>query len=172
MRFTCEKYLLSLAVSTAGRAAASKSPVSALEGLLLEAGETGVRITGFDLKKGIYTSFAADVAEPGSVVISARLFGEIVRKLPDGIVSVDSDTYNMVHITCGNADYKVAGTPSEDYPELPAMDHGSSIVLSQETLSGMISQTGFAISTNESPFPPMRAGLYIPEPCSRWREAC
>ena len=150
MRFTCEKYLLSLAVSTAGRAAASKSPVSALEGLLLEAGETGVRITGFDLKKGIYTSFAADVAEPGSVVISARLFGEIVRKLPDGIVSVDSDTYNTVHITCGNADYKVAGTPSEDYPELPAMDHGSSIVLSQETLSGMISQTGFAISTNES----------------------
>ena len=150
MRFTCEKYLLSLAVSTAGRAAASKSPVAALEGLLLEAGETGVRITGFDLKKGIYTGFAADVAEPGSVVLSARLFGEIVRKLPDGIVSVDSDTYNTVHITCGNADYRVAGTPSEDYPELPAMDHGSSIVLSQETLSGMISQTSFAISTNES----------------------
>ena len=57
MRFTCEKYLLSLAVSTAGRAAASKSPVSALEGLLLEAGETGVRITGFDLKKGFIHRF-------------------------------------------------------------------------------------------------------------------
>ena len=150
MKFTCEKYLLSLAVSTAGRAAASKSPVTALEGLLLEAGEAGVRVTGFDLKKGIYTNFAADVAEPGSVVISARLFGEIVRKLPDGIVTVESDSYNTVHVSCGNADYNVAGTPSEDYPELPAMDHGSSVVLEQDTLAGMIAQTSFAISSNES----------------------
>ena len=77
MRFTCEKYLLSLAVSTAGRAAASKSPVSALEGLLLEAGETGVRITGFDLKKGIYTSFAADVAEPVEAMIAPVALGRL-----------------------------------------------------------------------------------------------
>ena len=150
MKFTCEKYLLSLAVSTAGRAAASKSPVAALEGLLLEAGESGVRVTGFDLKKGIYTNFAADVSEPGSVVISARLFGEIVRKLPDGIVTVASDEYNTVNVRCGNADYNVAGTPSEDYPELPSMDHGSSITISQDTLASMISQTSFAISANES----------------------
>ena len=79
MKFTCEKYLLSLAVSTAGRAAASKSSIPAQEGLLVEAGETGVRITGYDLKKGIYNTFAADVADPGSVVIPAKLLGEIVR---------------------------------------------------------------------------------------------
>ena len=150
MKFTCEKYLLSQAVSTAGRAAASKSPVAALEGLLLEAGEAGLRVTGFDLKKGIYTSFPADVAEVGSVVISARLFGDIVRKLPDGIVTVASDEYNTVRITCGNADYNVAGTPAEDYPELPVMDHGSRIVLGQEVFARMISQTSFAISSNES----------------------
>ncbi|MBO6040918.1 MAG: DNA polymerase III subunit beta [Oscillospiraceae bacterium] len=150
MKFTCEKYLLSMAVSTAGRAAASKSPVPALEGLLLEAGESGVRVTGFDLKKGIYTGFAADVSEPGSVVISARLFGEIVRKLPDGIVTVASDEYNTVNVRCGNADYNVAGTPAEDYPELPAMDHGSRVVMPQDTLASMISQTRFAISTTES----------------------
>ena len=150
MKFTCEKYLLSLAVSTAGRAAASKSPVPALEGLLIEAGEAGVRVTGFDLKKGIYTNFAADVAETGSVVIPARLFGDIVRKLPDGIVTIASDEYNTVNIVCGNADYNVAGTPAEDYPELPAMDHGSSITIAQDTLSGMIAQTSFAISNNES----------------------
>ena len=150
MKFTCEKYLLSLAVSTAGRAAASKSPIPALEGLLLEAGEAGVRITGFDLKKGIYTNFAADVAQTGSVVLSARLFGDIVRKLPDGIVTVASDEYNSVNITCGNADYNVVGTSAEDYPELPSMDRGSSITVSQEILSGMIAQTSFAISTNES----------------------
>ena len=150
MKFTCEKYLLSLAVSTAGRAAASKSPIPALEGLLVEAGEAGVRVTGFDLKKGIYTNFAADVAETGSVVLSAKLFGDIVRKLPDGIVSVSGDENNCVRIVCGNADYSVIGTPAEDYPELPSMDRGSTVTVGQEILSGMIAQTSFAISTNES----------------------
>jgi len=150
MKFTCEKYLLSLAVSTAGRAAASKSPIPALEGLLMEAGEGGVRVTGFDLKKGIYTNLAADVAAVGSVVLSAKLFGDIVRKLPDGIVTVSSDEYNNVNIVCGNADYNVVGTPADDYPELPSLDRGSRLTVSQETLSGMIAQTSFAISTNES----------------------
>ena len=150
MKFTCEKYLLSLAVSTAGRAAASKSPIPALEGLLLEAGESGVRITGFDLKKGIYTNFDADVSTPGSVVLSAKLFGDIVRKLPDGIVTVASDENDAVNIVCGNADYSVAGTPSEDYPELPSLDFGSKVSVSQEKFSQMISQTSFSISTNES----------------------
>ena len=66
MKFTCEKYLLSLAVATAGRAAASKSPIPAMEGLLIEAGHN-VRITGYDLKKGIYTTFEADVSAPGTM---------------------------------------------------------------------------------------------------------
>ena len=59
--------MLSLAVATAGRAAASKSPIPAMEGLLIEAGHN-VRVTGYDLKKGIYTTFEADVSAPGSVV--------------------------------------------------------------------------------------------------------
>lgn len=150
MKFTCEKYLLSLSVSTAGRAAASKSAIPALEGLLVEAVESGVRITGFDLKKGIYNSFAADVADPGSVVIPAKLLGEIVRKLPDGIVTVSSDEYNAVNIVCSRADYNIIGSSAEDYPELPSMEHGSTITISQEALSGMIAQTSFAISTMES----------------------
>ena len=108
MKFTCEKYLLSLAVATAGRAAASKSPIPAMEGLLIEAGHN-VRVTGYDLKKGIYTTFEADVSAPGSVVINAKLFGDIVRKLPDGIVSVCSDENNAVNIACGNADYNISG---------------------------------------------------------------
>ena len=149
MKFTCEKYLLAQAVATAGRAAASKSPIPALEGLLLEAG-TNVRVTGYDLKKGIYTTFAADVAVPGSVVLSARLFGDIVRKLPDGIVMVCADEYNSVNIRCGNADYNISGTPAEDYPELPSMDHASTVSLAQDVFARMISQISFAVSANES----------------------
>ena len=149
MKFTCEKYLLSLAVATAGRAAASKSPIPAMEGLLIEAGHN-VRITGYDLKKGIYTTFEADVSAPGSVVINAKLFGDIVRKLPDGIVSVCSDGNNAVNIACGNADYTISGTASDDFPELPSLDYSSNLSLPQDTMARMIAETSFAISTNES----------------------
>ena len=149
MKFTCEKYLLSLAVATAGRAAASKSPIPAMEGLLIEAGHN-VRGTGYDLKKGIYTTFEADVSAPGSVVINAKLFGDIVRKLPDGIVSVCSDENNAVNIACGNADYNISGTASDDFPDLPSLDYCSNLSLPQDTMARMIAETSFAISTNES----------------------
>jgi len=149
MKFTCEKYLLSLAVATAGRAAASKSPIPAMEGLLIEAGHN-VRVTGYDLKKGIYTTFEADVSAPGSVVLNAKLFGDIVRKLPDGIVSVCSDENNAVNIACGNADYNISGTASDDFPDLPSLDYCSNLSLPQDTMARMIAETSFAISTNES----------------------
>ena len=149
MKFTCEKYLLDAAVATAGRAAPPKSPVPALEGILVEATQN-VTLTGYDLKRGIFTTFAADVSIPGSVVLPARIFGEIVRKLPDGIVTVVSDDNNMVNISCGNADYNIMGNDSEDYPELPSMDYANSLTLTQERLGRMINETNFAVSDNES----------------------
>ncbi len=152
MKFQCEKYVLDAAVSTASRAAAAKSPVTALEGLLLEASvEGGVRITGYDLKKGIYTDIPADVSKAGSVVLAAKIFGEIVRKLPDGIVTVVSDDNNKTHINCGKADYDIMGSDAMDYPELPDMDeHTVDIIARQDVLGRMIRETNFAVSDNES----------------------
>ncbi|NLH02015.1 MAG: DNA polymerase III subunit beta [Clostridiales bacterium] len=149
MKFTCEKYLLQSAVATASRAAASKSPNPVLEGLLIEAA-AGVKITGYDLVKGIYTNFAADVAEPGSVVISARLFDNIVRSLPDDIVTISSDDTNMTRIVCGNADFSIMGMYSDGYPELPSVEHQKSVSIPQKTMKEMINQTIFAVSDNES----------------------
>ena len=149
MKFTCEKYLLQSAVATSSRAAASKSPNPALEGLLIETG-SGVKITGYDLVKGIYTSFAADVAEPGSVVGSARLFDSIVRSLPDDIVTVSADDSNMISITCGNAEFSIMGMYSDSYPELPSVEHQKSVSIPQKTMREMINQTLFAVSDNEA----------------------
>ena len=149
MKFTCEKYLLQSAVATSSRAAASKSPNPALEGLLIETG-SGVKITGYDLVKGIYTSFAADVAEPGSVVVSARLFDSIVRSLPDDIVTVSADDSNMISITCGNAEFSIMGMYSDSYPELPSVEHQKSVSIPQKTMREMINQTLFAVSDNEA----------------------
>lgn len=87
---------------------------------------------------------------PGSIVLNARLFGDIVRKLPDGVVTISADENNMARITCGNADFSIMGTPAEDYPELPSMDYSSSLSLPQGILAHMIAETSFAVSDNES----------------------
>ena len=149
MKFSCEKYILQQAISTAARCAASKSPIPALEGLLVEAGQE-VRVTGYDLKKGIYTKFSADVAEAGSIVLNARLFGEIVRNLPDGIVTVAVENGFQTTITCEASAFSIMGTDSGEYPELPSVERQSGISIPQNVLSKMIHQTIFAVSDNES----------------------
>lgn len=149
MKFSCEKYLLQQAINTASRCAATKSPIPALEGLLIEAGQE-VRITGYDLKKGIYTKFPADVAESGSIVLNAKLFGEIVRSLPDGIVTVAVETGYQTAITCEASAFSIMGTDSSEYPELPSVEKQSTVSIPQNLLSKMIRQTIFAVSDNES----------------------
>ena len=148
MKFTCEKYILQAACVTVSRATASKSPIPALEGLLIEA-ETGVKITGYDLKKGIYTNIAADVEESGSIVVGARLFGEMIRRLPDGIVKISSDKNNNVNVKCGKSEFNFMGINSEDYPEMPVVDGLKNIKLPQKILKSMINQTIFSVSDND-----------------------
>lgn len=149
MKFSCEKYLLQQAINTASRCAAAKSPIPALEGLLIEAGQE-VRITGYDLKKGIYTNFPADVAESGSIVLNAKLFGEIVRSLPDGIVTIAVENGFQTVITCEASAFSIMGTESSEYPELPSVEKQSAVSIPQNILNKMIRQTIFAVSDNES----------------------
>ncbi len=149
MKFSCEKSLLQAAVTTASRCAAAKSPIPALEGLLIQAG-TDVCVTGYDLKKGLYTNIPADVAEPGSIVLGARFLNDIVRSLPGGIVTISTEKDMNVRIVCGDADFSTVGTDSGDYPELPSVDKERYIAVPQNILSRMIRQTIFAVSDNES----------------------
>ena len=150
MKFSCEKYLLNQAIGIASRCAASKSPIPSLEGLLIQAGGETVTITGYDLKKGIYTSFPADVAVPGSIVLNCKLFGEIVRSLPDDIVTVDVESGFNTKITGGDSEFAIIGSDSDEYPELPVVDKQDSVTVPQNILGKMIRQTVFAVSDNES----------------------
>ena len=148
MKFSCEKSVLQSAVIIASRAAASKSPIPALEGLLLQA-MNDLRVTGYDLKEGIYTNVGADVEEPGAIVVGARLFGEMIRRLPDGIVSVSTDSSNTVNVKCGRSDFRSMGMAAGDYPEMPSVDGVNDITLPQKTLRSMINQTIFAVATSD-----------------------
>ena len=148
MKFNCEKALLQAAIATASRAVSPKSSIPALEGILLEAGEE-LRLTGYNLETGIRTLVPADVLQTGSLVLGARLFGEIIRKLPDDMVTFQSDNY-MVNIKCGMSEFNILATDPEEFPELPAVEYQNCIYLPQSRLKAMISQTLFAVSDNES----------------------
>ena len=148
MKFSCEKALLSAAVSVTSRAVAAKSSIPAMEGILIEAGAT-LRLTGYNLETGIQATVPAEVTEAGSLVLSARLFGEIVRKMPDDVVVFSSQGYT-VNIKCGLSEFNILGTDPEEFPELPAVDQQNALTIGQPALRSMIAQTLFAVSDNES----------------------
>jgi DNA polymerase-3 subunit beta len=136
---------------TAARATASKSPVPALEGLLIEATESGlVRVTGYDLKTGIVSELEADVKESGAVVLNARLFGEIIRRLPGDEVSVSIAAGMQTRIECGVTSFELIGSPAEDYPSLPGTEGQTVIKIGAPQLRDMLARTLFAIATDET----------------------
>ena len=149
MKFSCEKTLLQAAVNTASRAVSSKSSIPALEGVLLHA-DTTLTISGYDMKTGIRTTVDADITETGTLVLSTRLFGDILRHLPDDVVVLQSDNNLNVKLTCGDAAYDILAISAEDYPDLPEVEDQHSVTITQTTLRAMISQTSFAVSTNEA----------------------
>ena len=149
MKFSCEKAILQSAVTTAGRVVAPKSSIQALEGILVEADVTGLHLSGYNLETGIITNVSADVAEGGAIVLSARLFGEMLRNMPDDMVTVQTSDYS-IHLQSGPTCYDVTGSSDEDFPELPSVSDGSTLTIAQGALKAMISQTIFAVSDNES----------------------
>jgi len=149
LRFSCEKSLLQNAVAIAGRAVSAKSSISALEGILLE-GENNLTLTGYNMQTGIRTSFDAQIEESGRIVLNARLFGDIIRRMPDDVVVFSSDSHYVVKITCGDASYDIVGLNADDYPEMPEVEDDCTISINQGTLKSMIGETSFAVSTNES----------------------
>ena len=150
MKFSCEKLLLLSAILTVSRATVTKSPIPLLEGLLLEAEDNSVRLTGYDLKTGIVTNVPAEVDNPGGIVLNARLFGEIIRKMPGQYVTIAVNSGYVAEISSEMSDFEILGSPTSDYPELPTVVEQDTIEISESILKKMISQTNFAVSDNES----------------------
>ena len=147
--FECEKVLLQNAINLTGRAVSPKSSIPALEGLLLQA-ETGITLSGYNMNTGIRSSVPANVQEGGRVVLSARLFGDIVRRMPDDMIRVTVNDNLLVRLTCGDADFEISGLDAADFPELPNVEEESSLTIRQNLFRDMIDQTVFSVSTNEA----------------------
>ena len=148
MRFTCEKSMLVQGLNIAGRTVASKSTLTAIEGILCKAG-IGLNLTGYNMETAITYQIDADVADPGECILPAKLFGDIIRRLPEGPVTVVVDGDYKVSIRAGYASFTISAESAEDYPDLPDVNEGKAIRIPQSALKELISGTIFAVSENQ-----------------------
>ena len=148
MRFTCEKNMLVTGLNITGRTVAQKSSLSAIEGILCRAG-SGLSLTGYNMETAIIYEIEAEVTEAGECVIPAKLFGDIIRSLPEGPVTVVVDENYKVYIRSGYASFTISAEPAEDYPELPEVGSGRSVRIPQTALKELINGTIFAVSENQ-----------------------
>ena len=148
MRFTCEKSMLVQGLNIAGRAVAQKSSLSVIEGILCRAGH-GLSLTGYNMETAITYEIEAEVTDPGDCILPAKLFGDIIRRLPEGPVTVVVDETFKVSIRSGYASFTISAESADDYPDLPDVNAGRAIQIPQSRLKELIGGTLFAVSENQ-----------------------
>lgn len=150
MKFVCNRSKLSEAVTNVQRAVAPKSVKPILEGILLKAENGKLQLSGYNMEMCITTSIDAEIQSEGSSVVTAKLFSDIIRKLPEDKIAIETDDKNIFYISSGKSDYRIMGMPAEDYPEIPSITGSDIVKIEAERLSSMIRQTIYAITENEA----------------------
>lgn len=152
MIFTCDKQKLNEAVTVVGRAAAPKSSLPALEGILLEAAQDKITLSAYDLEIAVTVTIPANVEAEGTMVMPAKLFGDIVRKLPNTNVKVVTDEKFHTKITGDNVKFTILGMSAVEYPDLPGCIEGDELAVEVNVFRNLLKQTVFAAAeTDERP---------------------
>ena len=152
MKFICNTRELSTACNNVIRAVSTKVTIPTIEGILIECGSNTLSLTGYDFEFGINTIMNVDVVEPGAIVINAKVLCDIIRKLNNDEVTIETNG-TSVSIISGAAQYNITGIDADDYPELPSVNNGKKIELEQSIIYSMINQTVFAVADTESSKP-------------------
>ncbi|MBE7026966.1 MAG: DNA polymerase III subunit beta [Ruminococcaceae bacterium] len=150
MKFICDKASLIEAINTVQKAVSPKSTLPILEGILLECNNGKVILTGNDLEISIKYEIEASVSEEGSIVLNSRMFGDIIRKLPDAPVLIESDENNITNIKCVNVDFNISGLLASEFPKITEVTRDNFIKVENSKLKKMIKQTIFAVSLREN----------------------
>ncbi|MBQ5952422.1 MAG: DNA polymerase III subunit beta [Lachnospiraceae bacterium] len=137
-------------INIAMKAVPTRTSLPILECFLLEAKEGRVTLTANDMEMAIKTTLNAEVAENGKVAIDAKLFSEIVRKMPEEEVRIEVTESLQVKITSGKTHFEIPGKDGGDFVDMPSMEKGTPIVVSQMTLKDIIEETIFSIAPNEN----------------------
>lgn len=150
MKIKCLRSNLQASLNIVSKAVSTKTNMPILECILIEAHANEVKLTANDLELGIETTLEGDVIEMGRIAIEAKLFNDIVRKMPDSEIFIETTEDYKTIIRCEKAKFVIASKSGEDFTELPSIKKEKSITLSQFTLREVIRQTIDFISDNES----------------------
>lgn len=150
MKILCTKSNLVKGVNIVSKAVPSKTTMPILECILIDATTDIIKFTANDMELGIETVVEGEIAKKGLVAIDAKIFSEIVRKLPDNEVVIECDSNLQTTITCEKAKFSISAKSGDDFSYLPYVEKTEMITLSQFTLKEIIRQTIFSIADNES----------------------
>ena len=150
MKIICSKSNLVKGVGIVSKAVPSKTTMPILECILIDASMNVIKLTANDMELGIETRIEGEILEHGIIALNAKIFSEIVRKLPDNDVVIEVGADNQTLITCEKAKFTIAAQSGEDFSYLPAIEKEDSITISEFTLKEVIRQTIFSIAQNEN----------------------
>lgn len=146
--FSKQDLLKSVGISL--KAVPSKTTMPILGCILIDASSNEIKFTSNDMELGIETKVAGTIVEKGIVALDARIFSDIVRKLPENDVTITTDANLNTTITCEKAKFNIPGKSGEDFAYLPLIEKSEGITISQFTLKEVIRQTIFSIAANEN----------------------
>lgn len=150
MKIICSKADLLNSVNIVMKAVPAKSTMPILECLVIEVKNGIIKLTANDMELGIETLVKGEVIADGVIAINAKIFADIIRKLSDNDIIIETDDNFMAHISCEKAKFDIAGKSNDEFPLIPKIERDCSIELSQFSLKEIIRQTVFSISDNES----------------------
>lgn len=150
MKLIFTKSDLNTAVGIVMKAVPSKTTMQILECILIDASTNEIKFTANDMELGIETKVQGEIIEKGKVAIDAKLFSEIVRKLPDNDITLETDHNYTTTITCEKSKFNIAGKSGNDFSYLPIIEKDHFISISQFQLKEVINQTIFSITMNDN----------------------
>lgn len=150
MKIICSKASLFNGVQIVSKAVPSKTTMTILQCILVNASENQIKLTANDTELGIETIIDGEIVEKGIIALDAKIFLEIVRRLPDSDITIETDSNFMTTITCENAKFNIIGKSGEDFSYLPNIEKQNSIMMTQFTLKEIIRQTLFCTADNDN----------------------
>lgn len=153
MIFSVERNVFLDAVSRLSRIVSSKTSYPELEGILICAEQGKLTLIAYNLEMSMQKELYARTEEDGEIVISARILGDIFKRLSGPTVQISTDDKNVCHITCGSAVFDIPGMDAVNFPETPSFADGKEFSLKGETLAEMTEGTAFAVAPVEGTRP-------------------
>lgn len=150
MKIICSKSNLLYGVNIVSKAVPTRTTMAILECILIDASAGEIKLTANDMELGIETKIEGEIEERGIIALDAKVFSDIVRKLPDNEVVIETDSSFKTTITCEKAKFNIIGKSGEDFSYIPYIERNEEISISQFTLKEVIRQTIFSIADNDN----------------------